>query len=182
MHLSHIPRCTIQNRNVHISVLNCALWDMGQVQCGICDTGLFVRWTAVYWVTKSELLLDSAYLTLSARFNSSDHAGDGIFWLWVSIPCLRMPWLLKSPRHHQGWHWQYWTGNISDCSFVNMAFFCWTKSKICIVRMRHDNVCLHFMSKCHCCTVVPRRHTYFNDRSTLLHPKSKIWYEMWIHL
>ena len=31
MHLSHIPQYTIQNRNVHISVLNGALWDMGQV-------------------------------------------------------------------------------------------------------------------------------------------------------
>ena len=30
-HLSHILKCTIQNRNVHISVLNDALWDMGQV-------------------------------------------------------------------------------------------------------------------------------------------------------
>ena len=41
MHLSHIPQCIIQNRNVHISVLNWALWDMGQVQCGICEIGLF---------------------------------------------------------------------------------------------------------------------------------------------
>ena len=29
MHLSHIPQCTIQNRNEHISVLNGALWDIG---------------------------------------------------------------------------------------------------------------------------------------------------------
>ena len=41
MHLSHIPQCTIQNRNVHISVLNGALWDMGQVHCGICEIGQF---------------------------------------------------------------------------------------------------------------------------------------------
>ena len=37
LHLSHIPQCTIQNRHVHISVLNCALWDMGQAHCGICE-------------------------------------------------------------------------------------------------------------------------------------------------
>ena len=37
MHLSHIPQYTIQNRNVHISVLNGALWDMKQVHCGICE-------------------------------------------------------------------------------------------------------------------------------------------------
>ena len=31
MRLSHIPQCTIQNRNVHISVLNGVLWDVEQV-------------------------------------------------------------------------------------------------------------------------------------------------------
>ena len=40
MHLSHIPQYTIQNRNVHISVQNGVLWDMGQMHCGICQTGL----------------------------------------------------------------------------------------------------------------------------------------------
>ena len=30
MHLSYIPQCIIQNKNVHISVLNDALWDMEQ--------------------------------------------------------------------------------------------------------------------------------------------------------
>ena len=39
MHLFHIPQCSIQNRNVHISVLNGALWDMEQVQPGICELG-----------------------------------------------------------------------------------------------------------------------------------------------
>ena len=40
VHLSYIPQYTIQNRNVHISVLNGALWDMGQVYCGICEIDL----------------------------------------------------------------------------------------------------------------------------------------------
>ena len=40
MHLFHIPQCSIQNRNVHISVLNGALWDMEQVHSGICEIGL----------------------------------------------------------------------------------------------------------------------------------------------
>ena len=39
MHLFHIPQCPIQNRNVHISVLNGALWDMEQVHSGICEIG-----------------------------------------------------------------------------------------------------------------------------------------------
>ena len=37
MHLSHILQCTIQNKNVHISVLNGVLWDMGQMHRGICE-------------------------------------------------------------------------------------------------------------------------------------------------
>ena len=39
IHLSHIPQCIIQNRNVHIFVQNGALWDTGQVHCGICEIG-----------------------------------------------------------------------------------------------------------------------------------------------
>ena len=39
LHLSPNPQCTIQNKNVQISVMNGALWDMGQVHCGICETG-----------------------------------------------------------------------------------------------------------------------------------------------
>ena len=31
MPLSHIPQWTFQNMNVHISVLNGVLWDVGQV-------------------------------------------------------------------------------------------------------------------------------------------------------
>ena len=42
MHLTHIPQCTIQNRNVHISILNDALWDMEHVHWGICEIGLLV--------------------------------------------------------------------------------------------------------------------------------------------
>ena len=37
---SHIPQCAVQNGNVHISVLNGALWDMEQAHCGICEIGL----------------------------------------------------------------------------------------------------------------------------------------------
>ena len=40
MHLSHNPQHTIQNKNVHISVLNGALWNMGQVHFGICEIDL----------------------------------------------------------------------------------------------------------------------------------------------
>ena len=39
MHLCHIPQCPIQNRKVHISVLNGGLWDMDLVHSGICECG-----------------------------------------------------------------------------------------------------------------------------------------------
>ena len=39
MHIFHIPQRSIQNRNVHISVLNGALWDMEQAHSGICEFG-----------------------------------------------------------------------------------------------------------------------------------------------
>ena len=35
--MSYIPQRTIRNKNVHISILNGALWDREQVHWGICD-------------------------------------------------------------------------------------------------------------------------------------------------
>ena len=55
MHLSHIPQCTTENRNVHISVLNCVLWDTGQVHWDICETVLL--WRKIV----SEKLVSNAY-------------------------------------------------------------------------------------------------------------------------
>ena len=42
MYSFHIPQCTIQNGDVHISVLNGALWDMEEVHCAIYEIGLLV--------------------------------------------------------------------------------------------------------------------------------------------
>ena len=39
MHLFHIPQHTIPSINMHISVLNDALWDMEQVHYGVCKLG-----------------------------------------------------------------------------------------------------------------------------------------------
>ena len=41
MHLFHIPQSTVQNSNLHISVQNGILLNMGQVHFEICETGLF---------------------------------------------------------------------------------------------------------------------------------------------
>ena len=40
MQLFHIPQWTIHNRNVHISVLNYALWAIEYVKCGNREIGL----------------------------------------------------------------------------------------------------------------------------------------------
>ena len=41
MLLTHIPRYTIQNRNVQVSVLSSVLWDTKQVHCVVCEIGSF---------------------------------------------------------------------------------------------------------------------------------------------
>ena len=62
MHLSHIPQCTILNRNVHISVLNGALWDMGKC-IGLCEIGLFLfhQNAMDYWIIRL-----NSYMLLAA--------------------------------------------------------------------------------------------------------------------
>ena len=42
MHLFHIPQCPIQNRNVHISVMNGALWDMEHIHYYIMDIHKYI--------------------------------------------------------------------------------------------------------------------------------------------
>ena len=59
IHLFHIPQCSIQNRNVHISVLNGALWHMEQMHSGICEVSQLctsfalchiLLWSGAGWV------------------------------------------------------------------------------------------------------------------------------------
>ena len=50
---------------------------------------------------------------------NSSYAGDRIFWVWWSIPCLLMLWLLKSPEHQQSYYWLCKTENIYCCSRLN---------------------------------------------------------------
>ena len=59
MRLFHIPYCSIQNKNVHISVLNGALWDMEQVHSGICELGQFFH------------MIDSDAICLHSQHNGS---------------------------------------------------------------------------------------------------------------
>ena len=61
--------------------------------------------------------------------NSSD-AGDGIFRLCGSIPCLLMHWLLKSPVHNQAWYWLCKTENMYFCYRINFIYLGQAKSRI----------------------------------------------------
>ena len=50
--------------------------------------------------------------------------------LWGSIPCLLIPWLLKSPRHQQAWYWLSRTDSMYCCSRVNFTYLGHACSKI----------------------------------------------------
>ena len=54
-----------------------------------------------YFATFSTHLLktDQDIFSIQLVLLMTDGIDAGIFWLWGSIPCLRMPWLLKSPEH-----------------------------------------------------------------------------------
>ena len=66
MHLFHIPQCSIQNKNGHISVLNGALWDMEQVHSGIRELGQnCVSTIRILWA--SQLSCNSSWIIM---FNS----------------------------------------------------------------------------------------------------------------
>ena len=56
MHLSHIPKWFIQNRNIHVSVLNGALRAMGHVYSWICELGQFGPLWLRYMMMVYELL------------------------------------------------------------------------------------------------------------------------------
>ena len=93
MHPSHFPQCTIQNRNVHISVLNGALWDMVWVHCGISKFGLLESRHS----TSPELCKISMFLL---RFGSRQFYPYplGLFhWHWGCCD-LKPPWSISRDR------------------------------------------------------------------------------------
>ena len=67
MHLFHTPQCNIQNKNVHISVLNSALLDMKQVHCGICEFGQFIDWFTQH---RKYRALTNGYVSFTVDFAS----------------------------------------------------------------------------------------------------------------
>ena len=108
MHLSYTPQCTIQSRNVHISVLNGALWDMRQVHCGICEIGPYLHY--LWWYQQCCHVISFVIIIIRFQrlFNVEWWPSFGsvlsLFVLRLGyiritryVPWLLMPWLLGSP-------------------------------------------------------------------------------------
>ena len=67
-------------------------------------------------------------------------AGDGIFWLWGSIPHLLMHWPLKSPQHQQAWYWPPKPEfSISSIRRVRSCFVCKGGNIHELVQKRHNS-------------------------------------------
>ena len=81
------------------------------------------------WNSTLLYTLDSVSLISEQKINSSD-AGDRIFRFGGSIPCLLMPWLLKSTGHQQACHWLSRKDSICCCSRLNFTNLGQAKSKI----------------------------------------------------
>ena len=87
---------------------------------------------------------------------NSSGARDGIFRLILSIPCLLIPWLLKSSGHQHDWYWQYRIGSRlwiwsyveqnpryntkCECSFYNSEknSACYELICFCELKYRHS--------------------------------------------
>ena len=81
MHLSHIPELTVENMNVHISILTGVMWDTEQVNYGICEIGL-------WWDHESFVLWALMYAQMNAETNFGNEVIRGIF-----LDCLKTTYL-----------------------------------------------------------------------------------------
>ena len=90
----------------------------------------------VFSICRLTLYGSSGFFSLNIYFITelslnSSNAGDRIFWLCESIPCLLlMYWLLKSSEHQQAWYWLWRTDNMYFCSSVNFINLGQAKSKM----------------------------------------------------
>ena len=76
MRLLHIPQCPIQNRNVHISVLNGALWDMEQVHSGICEFGQLLLNNTISTIRDQMLYLANEQIAMTQLTLKCDYRYD----------------------------------------------------------------------------------------------------------
>ena len=123
----------IENRNVHISVLNGALWDMEQVHSGICETGLLhaiigIRLSTTFVSVKlKELTLPQSTKHLFIKINllraictqnshvcvvnadrlTAQHSIVDIIDWWWSYWQIRYPnWHVQAAIEHRHRNWQ----------------------------------------------------------------------------
>ena len=68
---------------------------------------------------------------------SHKDAGERIFRLWGSMPCLLMLWLLKSPDYQQEWYWLCRSDNMYCCFRVAMIEYFLPETWPAIRRQRH---------------------------------------------
>ena len=72
------PQCTIQNRNVNISLPKGALWDMGQVHCAISDmVPLLGRW----FIKASYIFFSVLLFTASLHRHTLTSWHGNAFWV-----------------------------------------------------------------------------------------------------
>ena len=119
MHLSHIPQCTIQIRNVHISVLNGALWDIGQVNHGICECAHFVGYT-----TGSTCHIDNGMVCLwicpiQIKLQANMYEGFYVNWFLQQRGTIQMQFIQWILDQHMKRERIYMQNNVYRCWFIN---------------------------------------------------------------
>ena len=93
MHLFHIPQCSIQNKNVHISVLSGGMWDMEQVHSGIYELGQIVKLHCLLSLRANRFKVDKIVITdlkyrqvSNIRRTKSQNLNDSRTVLRLSLP------------------------------------------------------------------------------------------------
>ena len=127
LHLSHIPQCTIQNRNVYISVLNGALWDMGQMHVGVWDRCIVGFMRLVLCDYRSQM--SPVDLHLSVRGVGHYHLWDNLSYITYRSRCLLqllMAWCHQATSCYlsQCWLRSVPLYGINRPQWVNMANHC----------------------------------------------------------
>ena len=78
--------------------------------------------------------MDNSTTTSTGRFvdvymnSNSSEAGNGIFWLWRTVPCLLMHCFIKSPLHQQARHGIGCVGHIIRIVVPELISSTWFKS------------------------------------------------------
>ena len=165
MHLFDIPQCSIQNRNMHISALNGALWDMEHVHSEISE---LVQWTCFHlnWfveINSCKCILLALILMIKINFTvilPNIFVSEIISLLWtflwfdftVTYKYVQYTWYCYKPHNWIIWYlinrndyniWKYWHYHHDQNKYLfNKLFtiyFCWIKIKHPFVYLENGN-------------------------------------------